>query len=560
MIAIFHSSETKKQSRTRDGIFDPQHIEGRRRDEMNKKVRKSLIWLLMFGVAVAAFGGGQSDSTVAVTDETAGEVIGYPIEGNIVLDYYCRINPNAISYIQSYDDNIAYQYIQERTGIDLNFFHPALGQEREQFNLMMVSGDLPDIIADTNMYEGNDIAGVQDGIFADLNPYLEKYAPDYYKVINSDEEVRREVYAEDGSVAGFYCINLNPFIPARRPMIRQENLDAVGMGVPKTVADYDELLNAFKEQLGIIPYVLLNTGKEEQFEGAFGVLSGLYLKDGGKEIGFGQLEPEYKAYLTKMNEWYEAGYISTDFPSLKNNDIHKLFDSGQIGTYIAAVVAAYNRGAKIGKVVQSAPNPRLAEGAPYHTRKAAFPKQFPGDNTSVSASSKYIKEAIRFLNYGYSEEGYMAYNFGVEGVTYNLINGIPTYTDLVMNHPEYGTENANYIFRVHFAPKLRASELDANPNLHKSPESLAIRKQWADDPTADSAFRIPPIALTSDEAEEQGALLTEINTYSDEMILRFIIGAESLANYDEYVAGLKSLGVDRAIEITQDAYDRYVSR
>ena len=222
MIAIFHSSETKKQSRTRDGIFDPQHIEGRRRDEMNKKVRKSLIWLLMFGVAVAAFGGGQSDSTVAVTDETAGEVIGYPIEGNIVLDYYCRINPNAISYIQSYDDNIAYQYIQERTGIDLNFFHPALGQEREQFNLMMVSGDLPDIIADTNMYEGNDITGVQDGIFADLNPYLEKYAPDYYKVINSDEEVRREVYAEDGSVAGFYCINLNPFIPARRVLIRQE--------------------------------------------------------------------------------------------------------------------------------------------------------------------------------------------------------------------------------------------------------------------------------------------------------------------------------------------------
>ena len=524
--------------------------------------RKSLLLALMAVIVPVAFGSGgsESDSEIAAVDASGTEVIGYPIEGNIVLDYYCRINPNAVSYIQSYDENIAYQLIQEKTGIDLNFIHPAMGQEQEQFNLMMVSGDLPDIIGDTDKYEGNDIAGVHDGIFADLAPYLEKYAPDYYSVINSNEEVRREVYSEEGIVAGFYCINLNPFIPARRVLIRQENLDAVGMGVPKTVSDYDKLFKAFKDSLGIVPYVLLNSGKEEQFEGAFGVLSGLYLKEEGKEIGFGQLEPEYKTYLTKLNEWYEAGYISRDFPSLKNNDIHKLFDSGQIGTYIAAVVAAYNRGLKIGKTVQSAPNPRLVEGAPYHTRKADFPKQFPADNTSVSSSSKYIEEAIRFLNYGYSDEGYMAYNYGVEGATYNLVDGVPTYTDLVLNHPDYGTENANYILRVHFAPKLRASELDANPNLHKSPESLAIRKQWADDPTADSAFRIPPISLSSAEAEERGTLLTEINTYSDEMILRFIIGAESLNNYDKYVAQLKALGVDRAIEITQDAYDRYTSR
>ena len=142
---------------------------------MNAKSRKTLAWLVMLTVATSVFAGGspESASSTGTVPGAAEEVIGYPIPGNVVLEYYCRINPNAVSYIQSYDDNIAYQYIQEKTGVDLQFIHPAQGQEREQFNLMMVSGDLPDIIADTDRYKGKDIAGVEDGIFVSLTPYLQ---------------------------------------------------------------------------------------------------------------------------------------------------------------------------------------------------------------------------------------------------------------------------------------------------------------------------------------------------------------------------------------------------
>lgn len=494
------------------------------------------------------------DKTEEATPEPA---LGYPIEGDISLDYYVRISPQAVSYISNYDENIAYQLIQTNTGIDLNFIHPTVGQEKEQFNLMIVSGDLPDMIADTDNYEGDDIAGVTDGIFVDLAPYLEKFAPDYLATINKTDEVKREVYSDEGIVAGFYCIDFNPIIPAGRILIRQENLDAVGLDVPKTIADYDVLFKAFKEELDIIPYVLWTDGQEFQFEGAYGVLNDLYMKEDGK-ITFGQIESGFKDYLIKMNEWYEAGYISKDFPSLKAKDNHKLFDSGQIGVYRAAVVAAFNRGLKLDNIVQSAPFPRVEEDAPFHAAPPNFPKKFPRDYTSISAESEYIEEAIRFLNYGYTDEGYMVYNFGVEGETYNMVDGIPTYTDLTLNNPEFGTESANYILRVHFAPKLRASDVDSNPNLHKSPASLAIRKQWADDPTVDDAFRIPPIRLTPEEAEERGALLTEIETYSDEMTLRFIIGAEPFENYDAFLEQMKTLGVERVIEITQNAYDRYV--
>ena len=36
-----------------------------------------------------------------------------------------------------------YQEVMRRTGIDVTFIHPAQGQERESFNLMIASNDLP---------------------------------------------------------------------------------------------------------------------------------------------------------------------------------------------------------------------------------------------------------------------------------------------------------------------------------------------------------------------------------------------------------------------------------
>ena len=40
----------------------------------------------------------------------------------------------------------AYQETEKKTGIHIEFQHPAVGQEKNQFNLLMSSGDYPDVI------------------------------------------------------------------------------------------------------------------------------------------------------------------------------------------------------------------------------------------------------------------------------------------------------------------------------------------------------------------------------------------------------------------------------
>ena len=54
--------------------------------------------------------------------------------------------------------------------------------------------------------------------------------------------------------------------------------------------------------------------------------------------------------------------------------------------------------------------------------------------------------------------------------------------------------------------------------------------------------------------------MNDVNTYSDEMIIKFIMGVESLDQFDKYVENLKSFGIEKAVSIEQAALDRYSKR
>ena len=51
---------------------------------------------------------------------------------------------------------------------------------------------------------------------------------------------------------------------------------------------------------------------------------------------------------------------------------------------------------------------------------------------------------------------------------------------------------------------------------------------------------MPPVTPTSEESKEYSIIMNEINTYRDEMVLKFIFGTESLDNFDTYVRILKA--------------------
>jgi putative aldouronate transport system substrate-binding protein len=61
-------------------------------------------------------------------------------------------------------------------------------------------------------------------------------------------------------------------------------------------------------------------------------------------------------------------------------------------------------------------------------------------------------------------------------------------------------------------------------------------------------------------AAEYAKIQTSISSYANEMMFKFIVGEESLDNFDKYIAELNNRGLETMIRITQETYDRYLAR
>ena len=73
-------------------------------------------------------------------------------------------------------------------------------------------------------------------------------------------------------------------------------------------------------------------------------------------------------------------------------------------------------------------------------------------------------------------------------------------------------------------------------------------------------FGLPPVSYTSEEASVRTAIESEINTYRDEMTMKFLLGTVSLDDFASFQSQLSNMGVEDAIAIRQAAYDRYMAR
>jgi putative aldouronate transport system substrate-binding protein len=73
-------------------------------------------------------------------------------------------------------------------------------------------------------------------------------------------------------------------------------------------------------------------------------------------------------------------------------------------------------------------------------------------------------------------------------------------------------------------------------------------------------YVLPPTTKTAEEGQEYSATYGDIQTYANETIPQFITGAKPISEFDAFVEQIKSMNIDRCIEIQQAALDRYNTR
>ena len=179
--------------------------------------------------------------------------------------------------------------------------------------------------------------------------------------------------------------------------------------------------------------------------------------------------------------------------------------------------------------------------------------------TALTSSNKYVKESLRWLDYAYSDEGSLLTTFGIKGESYEMVNGYPTLTDLVMKNTwGYNQEEAiaRYCFGPANYPNARDIRFYEQVNLNTE-QKKRIQTNWT---TGTNDILIPPITLSADESPKYANLMADIKTYTDEMALKFIIGEEPLSKFDEYVNKIKGMGIDDAIAIQETALARFFKK
>lgn len=90
------------------------------------------------------------------------------------------------------------------------------------------------------------------------------------------------------------------------------------------------------------------------------------------------------------------------------------------------------------------------------------------------------------------------------------------------------------------------------------PQQQQAMEVWADKDYENRAF--PTVSYTSEESQKFTAIMADLETYVEQMSMKFIIGSESFDNWDSFVKTCAGMDVETAIQIQQTAVDRYNAR
>lgn len=507
---------------------------------------------------------GSGDESQAETSET-GEFQLPIVDEPTTLSYFVADDSNCAIMTTDWNDNEFYQEMERRTGVHLEMEMVSSADYQTNFNLMIASGTLADLIYVGASYyaEGVD-AAIDDGYFLDLTDLVDEYMPNYQKVRTSDIQYELLSTTDSGRLGAVYELRQSKQGPWLGLWIRQDWLDDLNLETPVTFDDYHEVLTAFKNEKGATAPLILNfSGSDGEFgtmSGGLNVLNSWQLDETGK-VNFGPYMDAWKEYVTIMHQWYTEGLIDPDFMATdeRTADMAKVV-TGASGLFAAlyTMPSVYEAASEDSNMNLAPVNPPVKnEGDEGHIR---LRDSYTSGNTAISADCENPEVAMRWLDYLFTEEGALLANYGIEGDTFEFNEeGEPEFTDKILNN-ENGWTMTQTVASYLCPSAGIANWSDWTRELAGVPEKdqtcYDVWSEFSDD------WRLPSsVTLTQDESTERAALYADISTTVKEQTAQFISGALDIeSNWDAYIASLESSGIERAIEITQAAYDRYLAR
>ena len=456
----------------------------------------------------------------------------------------------------------------EWTGIHVkNVASLATSSSRDAFNLLMASGNLPDIVGGdvTGGLKDDFIRYGMEGAFMPLDDLIKENAPNLKRFFDEHPIVRQAISAPDGHI---YFI---PYVPegefSRAWFIRRDWLDKLGLKVPENVDELYAVLKAFREKdpngngkKDEVPYfarepieaVRLINMWDARVSGS--ERYGDFMIEDGKVV-HPWTTPTYRTGISKVAQWFKEGLIDTEVFT-RGARVREYMLGNNIGGMTHdwfASTSNYTDALKDSiPGINFAPMlpPKTVSGRRFEDSRRATVQPA---GWAISYSNQHPVETIKYFDFWFSEKGRILSNWGIEGETYDMVNGKPVYKQTVLHNPK----------------PVNAQMWEIGAGVPRGYwAAYASEEQWTNKMALDgiAMYEKEPgllqpeftgVSMNSDERAVYDKYWPSLLTYMMEMQQTWVLGAQDVdASWDGYVARLDQLGYAKVTEVMQAAYDR----
>ena len=422
----------------------------------------------------------------------------------------------------------------------------------QSFNLMLASGEIDDLV-----FTQDELLFVKygmEGAFVPLDEHFDKM-PNFVAFLEKNPGVKRNITAVDGHI--YYL----PFCQGGKTaggwFVREDWMEKLGLKNPTNAEEMYNVLTAIKTQdpngngkADEVPYFGSSLTKLSEFFPLWNARQGWYVKDG--KIGFGPLDPEYKTAMQNLIKWYSEGLLDKQIITEKTSPRERMLMNnigGMTNDWFAST-------ARLNDTITDIPGFKFTPFAPPMNIVLESRPDSQQYGWGIYSGTEYLDEAVKFLDFWFSEKGSNLINFGKEGEHWDMVDGKPQFKAELLAKD---------------APQQIIRDFGCQMGIGYK-QNFDYEKQWMNQIGIDGmkmyeegnwfAEMMPPVymQMTAEEREEYSTLKTAIETYYDELFQKWILGSENFdATYEKFINDIKTLGIDRLLELQQTAYDRYIN-
>lgn len=391
---------------------------------------------LLAGCGGSGSSAAASESAESTTSEASSEAsTGEAAASGSYTDYSAGFPERVTIQIPVYDrgfenwnvaDNYYTQWVQQEFGekynVDVEYVAISRSNEVTDYMQMIAAGTAPDIIMHYDMPQA--VSYYDEGAMQDIDyDELAFYAPTYWAKMQETIET----YGTIDDHQAFIFAERDPYYYNWVTLIRKDWCDQVGMEVPTTWEELQEVLAAWQEAgLGTYNHELI-IGSFTYFypwieEGTTDEELALYLDLNVAPFTWSATEN----YLRAFNEMYNAGTLDPNFYLTTDDAMEKgKFVSGECGTYsfymsngtdVFTSLLANDPDAEVA-ILNSTPS-IVADGyTPYYY-------EYPSYGMIMGINSQSTDEeraaVYMFLEWLSQPENLTYMQYGVEGETYTV--------------------------------------------------------------------------------------------------------------------------------------------